>query len=42
VHLPVRFIRHDWGRGNYRNPWLVLVNLHSAWLYFNKWGWRLW
>jgi GT2 family glycosyltransferase len=42
VHLPVRFIRHDWGRGNYRNPWLVLVNLHSAWIYFNKWGWRLW
>ena len=42
VHLPVQFIRHDWGRGNYQSLRLVLVNLHSAWLYFSKWGWRLW
>ncbi len=42
VHLPLKSIRHDWGRGNYRSLWLVLVNLHSAWLYFSKWGWKLW
>jgi len=42
VHLPIRFIEHDWGRGNYKNLRLVLVNLHSAWLYFGKWGWKLW
>lgn len=42
VHLPVRFIQHDWGRGNYQSLRLVLVNVHSAWLYFSKWGWKLW
>lgn len=42
VHLPIESIQHEWGRGNYRSFRLVLVNLHSAWLYFTKWGWRLW
>lgn len=42
VHLPVSSVQHDWGRGNYQNLRLVLVNLHSAWLYFRKWGWKLW
>ena len=40
VHLPVAAVCHAWGRGNHRSWWLTLVNLHSAWLYFNKWGWR--
>ena len=42
VHLPIRSIQHDWGRGNYKSLKLVLVNLHSAWMYFGKWGWKLW
>ena len=42
VHLPVASVRHGWGRGSYRSWRLMLVNLHSAWLYFSKWGWRWW
>lgn len=42
VHLPVAGVIHGWGRGNYRNLGLMLVNLSSAWHYFRKWGWRLW
>lgn len=42
VHLPVSAVVHSWGRGNYRNLSLMLVNLASAWHYFCKWGWKLW
>ena len=42
VHLPVASVVHNWGRGNYRNLWLMAVNLASAWHYFRKWGWALW
>jgi GT2 family glycosyltransferase len=42
VHLPKASVIHGWGRGNYRNLGLMLVNLSSAWHYFRKWGWRLW
>lgn len=42
VHLPVASVTHDWGRGNYRSKRLTLVNFHSAWIYFRKWGLRLW
>ncbi len=42
VHLPITSVVHHWGRGNHRSGRLTLVNLHSAWIYFNKWGWRLW
>lgn len=41
VHLPIRSVIHHWGRGNHRSRRLTLVNFHSAWIYFNKWGWRL-
>ena len=40
MHVPVMQVIHAWGRGNYSSLWLTLVNLHSAWLYFRKWGWR--
>ncbi len=40
VHLPLATITHAWGRGSHRSIWLTLVNLHSAWIYFCKWGWR--
>lgn len=42
VHLPVAAVVHNWGRGNYQNLRLMLVNIISAWRYFNKWGWTLW
>lgn len=42
VHLPVASVVHGWGRGNYRNVKLMLVNIVSAWQYFCKWGWALW
>ena len=42
VHLPISSVVHSWGRGNYRNLRLLLVNLNSALRYFNKWGWKLW
>lgn len=42
VHLPVAAVVHNWGRGNYGSLRLMLVNLTSAWRYFNKWGWALW
>lgn len=42
VHLPVAAVVHGWGRGNYRNIRLLIVNLISAWNYFRKWGWAVW
>jgi GT2 family glycosyltransferase len=42
VHLPIAEVVHGWGRGNYRNLRLMLVNLASSWYYFQKWGWTLW
>jgi GT2 family glycosyltransferase len=42
VHLPVADVVHGWGRGNYRNLGLMVVNLASAWHYFRKWGWAIW
>ena len=42
VHLPVAGVVHGWGRGNYRNLRLMVVNLISAWRYFAKWGLSLW
>jgi GT2 family glycosyltransferase len=41
VHLPEAAVIHHWGRGNYRSKRLTLVNFHSAWIYFRKWGLRL-
>ena len=41
VHLPIAHVVHQWGKGNYVNFKLMLVNLISAWTYFNKWGWKL-
>ena len=41
VHLPLVAVTHHWGRGNHRSWRLTLVNLHSAWMYFCKWGLRL-
>lgn len=42
VHLPIASVVHGWGRGNYRDIRLAIVNLMSAWRYFQKWGWAFW
>lgn len=42
IHLPIGQVMHKWGRGNYTSLRLVIVNIISAWHYFNKWGWKLW
>lgn len=42
MHWPEAAVVHHWGRGNHRSLRLTLVNLHSAWVYFRKWGLRLW
>ena len=41
LHLPEAAVTHHWGRGNHRSMRLTLVNFHSAWIYFRKWGLRL-
>lgn len=41
IHLPIASVVHHWGRGNHRSLWLTLVNFHSIWVYFTKWGWEL-
>lgn len=41
VHLPIASVQHQWGRGNHRSLKLTWVNLVSAWIYFQKWGWKL-
>ena len=42
IHYPDVSVVHQWGRGNYKSFYLMLVNIHSAFLYFSKWGFRLW
>ena len=42
IHYPFESVIHQWGRGNYKNFFLMLVNLYSAYIYFKKWGLRLW
>ena len=42
IHLPEGRVVHRWGRGNYRESKLLIVNLISAWKYFMKWGFVLW
>ena len=39
VFFPKVTIYHHHQRGSYRNVHLLLHNIHSAILYFNKWGW---
>ena len=42
VHLPIASVTHSWGRGNYSNLKLMLVNIMSAYFYFSKWGLVFW
>jgi len=41
IHLPLETVVHYWGRGSHTDLRLTLVNIHSAWKYFLKWGFRL-
>ncbi len=42
MYLPQASITHRWQRGSHRSLRLLLVMLHSIWVYFNIWGWRWW
>lgn len=42
VHLPIATVQHGWGRGSHRSLRLTLTTIHSAWIYFRKWGLALW
>lgn len=42
LHLPIAAVTHGWGRGSHRSLWLTLVNFWSAFIYFRRWGFRLW
>ncbi len=42
LHLPIAEVVHNWGRGNYEHINLMFINIHSALMYFSKWGWVFW
>jgi len=42
VHVPLFTVVHAWGRGSYRSIRLMMVNIHSVYLYFKKWGIAFW
>lgn len=42
MYLPQATITHRWQRGSHRSLKLLLVMLHSIWVYFSKWGWKWW
>jgi GT2 family glycosyltransferase len=42
MYVPDVSITHRWQRGSHRSWRLMLVMLHSIWVYFSKWGWRWW
>lgn len=39
ILYPEVSITHEYQRGLYKNRKLLLISLHSAWIYFNKYGW---
>lgn len=41
VFYPYNHVYHSWQRGAHKQLRLLLINLHSAWYYFKKWGFRL-
>tara|TARA_B100000925_G_C21981708_1_gene462612 strand:+ start:452 stop:1234 length:783 start_codon:yes stop_codon:yes gene_type:complete len=42
IHYPHASVVHQWGRGNYTNMYLALINIISAFHYFWKWGLEIW
>lgn len=39
IYFPEVSIYHYHTRGSYKDPWLMMCNIKSAFQYFNKWGW---
>jgi hypothetical protein len=39
IYFPDVAIYHHYGKGSYREPRLLMYNIASAVLYFQKWGW---
>jgi GT2 family glycosyltransferase len=42
VYVPYATIMHRWKRGSHSSKKLFMVMLHSMWIYFNTYGWKLW
>lgn len=42
VYVPHVSFMHRWKRGSHRSKKLFMVMLHSMWVYFQTYGWRLW
>lgn len=40
AYVPSVRVVHLWSRGSHTSAWLRLVMMHSAFVYFRKWGWR--
>ena len=41
IHAPFLSIIHEWQRGSYKSLKLMFYNIYSAFMYFRKWGWKL-
>ena len=41
AYVPSVRVIHLWSRGTHASRWLRLVTLHSSFVYFQKWGWRV-
>lgn len=42
MYVPDAVITHRWQRGSHHRFRLMLVMLHSMWVYFRTWGWKWW
>ena len=41
IHAPFISITHEWQRGSYKSLKLMFYSVYSAFIYFRKWGWKL-
>lgn len=41
IYYPHAFIYHHFAKGSHKKIKLLLFSIHGAFVYFNKWGWRL-
>jgi len=42
LFFPEARVIHKWERASYKSKKLAFVTLKSMYIYFNKWGWKLW
>lgn len=41
AYVPTVRVCHLWSRGTHTSMWLRVVTIHSSFVYFRKWGWRV-